>query len=82
MKKLGFISAKRISPGCIEVAYTNRQGAGAQGAESFFTADEACEVVAASESHTAKETSAETLNIHIGKEASAAAAGTTTTTVL
>ncbi|MBA7573724.1 hypothetical protein ES708_15522 [subsurface metagenome] len=82
MKKIGFISAKRISPGCIEVTYTNRQVAGAQAAEAFFTADEACEVVAASESHTAKETTAPTLNIHIGKEVSGAAGGTTTTPVL
>ncbi len=82
MKKIGFISSKRISPGLVEIMYTNRQAAGAQAAESFFTADEACEVVAASESHTAKETTALTLNLHIGKEASGAAAGTTTTSVL
>jgi len=82
MKKLGFISAKRIPPGCVEVAYTNRQAAGAQAAEAFFTANEACEVVAASESHSTAETTAGTLTIDIVKEASGDAAGTSTTSVL
>ena len=82
MKKLGFISAKRISPGCVEAVYVNGQAAGAQAAEAFFTADEACEVVAASESHSAKETTAPTMTIDIVKEASGAAAGTSTTSVL
>jgi len=82
MKKIGLISAKRISPGCVEAVYVNRQAAGAQAVEAFFTADEACEVVAASESHSAKETTAPTMTIDIVKEASGDAAGTSTTSVL
>ncbi|GAI93723.1 unnamed protein product [marine sediment metagenome] len=82
MKKPGFISAKRISPGCVEATYTNRQDATAQAAEAFFIANEACEVVAASESHSAAEESAATLGIDIVKEASGDAAGESTTSVL
>lgn len=82
MKKTGFISAKRISPGCVEVTYTNRQAAGAQAAEAFFIANEACEVVAASESHSVAESTAESLAVDIVKEASGDAAGTSTTSVL
>ena len=82
MKKIGLISAKRISPGCVEVTYTNRQAAAGQAAEAFFIANEACEVVAASESHTAAEATAGTLGIDIVKEASGDAAGTSTTSVL
>ena len=82
MKRIGLISAKRISPGCVEVTYTNRQAAGAQAAEAFFIADEPCEIVAASESHATPESTAATLGIDIVKEASGGAAGTSTTSVL
>ncbi|MBA7573723.1 hypothetical protein ES708_15521 [subsurface metagenome] len=80
MKKIGLISAKRISPGCVEAVYVNRQAAGAQVAEAFFIANEAVEVVAASESHSTADSG--TLTIDIVKEASGAAAGASTTSVL
>lgn len=82
MKKIGLISNKRISPACVEVAYTNRQAAGAQAAEAFFIANEACEVVAASESHVTAEATAASLAIDIVKEASGDPAGTSATSVL
>ena len=82
MKKIGLISAKRISPGCVEAVYVNGQAAAAQAAEAFFIANEAVEVVAASESHSVAEASAGTLTIDIVKEASGDAAGTSTTSVL
>lgn len=82
MKRVGYISNKRLSPSCNEVAYVNDQAAAAQAAQAFFVATAAMVVISASESHTAAETSAVTLTIDIVKEASGSAAGTSTTSVL
>ena len=82
MKKVGYISAARLYPSAVMAPYVNVQAAGAQAAQAFFIANQPCEVVNASESHTAAETTAGTLTIDIVKEASGAAAGTSTTSVL
>ena len=82
MKKVGYISAARLYPSAVMAPYVNVQAATAQAAQAFFIANQPCEVVNASESHTAAETTPATLTIDIVKEASGAAAGTSTTSVL
>jgi hypothetical protein len=82
MKKTGLISNKRISPAVIEVTYVNQQAAGSSAPEAFFTANEEVEVISASESHTTAESTAGSMALDIVKEASGAAAGTSTTSVL
>ncbi len=81
-KKVDYIAAKRLHPSAVMAPYVNVQAAGAQAAQAFFIANQPCEIVNASESHTAAETSAATLTIDIVKDASGDAPGTSTTSVL
>lgn len=82
MKRVGYFSTARLYPSVVMAPYVNVQAAGGQVAESFFIATQPCEVVNASESHTAAEVAAGSLAIDIVKEATGAAPGTSTTSVL